>query len=573
MDHEEIEKEGWHELLRARQLVEESMPGGEKQQQRLLHDLRVHQIELEMQNQELREAQQQLEESRSRYADLYYFAPLGYLTLDAGGCIREINLTGADLLGVERSRLLHMSFAAYVAKSEADKFREHLRRCMQGESQVTTELGLVTKQGQPYVVQLSSVAVEEQDRQPAVYRTVFVNITERKRAEEEICRMNAELEQRVRGRTAQLEAANQKLLSEIFLRKQSTRALQLSEEKFRALIENSSDVITILNADATIRYESPSIERVLGYMPKEMIDKQACDFVHPDDAPALRETFNEIVATAGVTRSAEFRFRHRDGFWCVFESFGKRFVDNAGIAVVVNSRNITLRKQAEKELRLSREQLRNHYVHLQTAIEQERTRIAREIHDELGQALTALKMDLAWLDQKMSGHLKALRSKSQVMLKSIDNYIKSVQRISADLRPRLLDDLGLSAAIEWQAREFHERTGIEYQMTFFPEDIVIDQERSTLVFRIFQETLTNIARHAQATRVRISLQQHERKLQMKVRDNGRGITPEQIVDGKSFGLMGMRERVHPLKGKIKIKGRPGRGTIVFLSMPLHPVSA
>jgi len=229
---------------------------------------------------------------------------------------------------------------------------------------------------------------------------------------------------------------------------------------------------------------------------------------------------------------------------------------------------ITEHKRAEEELRSSREQLRNLSAHLQSVREEERTLIAREIHDELGQALTALKMDLSWLGNRLPKDEKSLLEKAKSMSELIDMTIQTVKRISAELRPGLLDDLGLAVAIEWQAEEFQNRTGIKCEITLAPKDIILDQDRSTAIFRIFQETLTNVARHANATRVKVSLKEDKGKLVLKVRDNGIGITQEQISAPKSFGLIGMQERAHFWGGKVKISGIRNKGTTVTVSIPL-----
>jgi signal transduction histidine kinase len=201
--------------------------------------------------------------------------------------------------------------------------------------------------------------------------------------------------------------------------------------------------------------------------------------------------------------------------------------------------------------------------------EQERTNIAREIHDDLGQTLTALKMDISWLRKKLPKDQETLLEKTKAMTKLTDMTIKTVKRISTELRPGLLDDLGLVAAIEWQAEEFKNRTGITYKLTIDPEEIILDPDRSTTIFRIFQETLTNIARHAKATRVTISLKKKDDKVELRVRDNGKGITEKQISHPKSFGLMGIRERVHPWEGQVKISGIPGKGTTVVVRIPIE----
>lgn len=231
-------------------------------------------------------------------------------------------------------------------------------------------------------------------------------------------------------------------------------------------------------------------------------------------------------------------------------------------------RPIVSRAMEVRRLRDSREQLRNLSAHLQSAIEKERMNIAREIHDELGQALTALKMDLFWLENRFPKDQKLLLEKTKSMSRLVDETIKSVQRISTELRPGLLDDLGLAAAIEWQAEEFQKRTGIKCEVTLDPEDIILGQDISITIFRIFQETLTNVARHANATMVKVSLNEKAEKIVLEVRDNGKGITEKQISNPKSFGLIGIRERVHIIGGEFKIIGIQDEGTTVTVSIPL-----
>ncbi len=228
---------------------------------------------------------------------------------------------------------------------------------------------------------------------------------------------------------------------------------------------------------------------------------------------------------------------------------------------------ISERTRAEAELKRSQEQLRDLASHLQSIREEERSQIAREIHDELGQALTALKMDVHWLRHKLPKDQLLLSGKIKSMSGLIDTTVQSVRRISSELRPKLLDDLGLSAAMEWQANEFMSRAGIECHISSEPEDIILDQARSTAFFRIFQETLTNIARHAQATEVEVMLQEDTEAVELVVRDNGKGITESQIANAKSLGIIGMRERVHSLGGDLKIAGVPQKGTTVEVRIP------
>jgi signal transduction histidine kinase len=206
---------------------------------------------------------------------------------------------------------------------------------------------------------------------------------------------------------------------------------------------------------------------------------------------------------------------------------------------------------------------------LETVREEERTRIAREVHDELGGALTGLKMDLTRLRrQAEANNLDAVLTQAQAMLALLDSTVKTVRRIATDLRPGVLDDFGLVAAIEWQLQDFQTRAGIECQFRATTDDVPLPPEAATAMFRIFQETLTNVARHANATRVEVDLEQHPDRVLLRVSDNGQGIAQPDVFGTKSLGLLGMRERVHLLAGELDIHGQPGEGTVVVVQVPL-----
>ncbi|RJQ55034.1 MAG: GAF domain-containing protein [Nitrospiraceae bacterium] len=226
-------------------------------------------------------------------------------------------------------------------------------------------------------------------------------------------------------------------------------------------------------------------------------------------------------------------------------------------------------KNAEKRLKESYKQLRNLTGHLQSVREEERGRIARDIHDELGQLMTALKIDLAWLHSRLHRDQEVFLDKIKSMIELIEMGNKTIQRISSELRPRMLDDLGLSAAIEWQAREFQERTGIECGVRMIPEDIILEKELATNIFRIFQEAITNVIRHADATRVEVNLKVDPSGLELLITDNGKGIVEEQISSPYSCGLISMRERVLPWDGRVEITGEENRGTTVKVNVQVN----
>jgi len=227
------------------------------------------------------------------------------------------------------------------------------------------------------------------------------------------------------------------------------------------------------------------------------------------------------------------------------------------------------RRQAEENLRKSHKQLRALSVYLQYVREDERIRISRQVHDELGQALTGLKMDLYWLANRLPKTLKAVQAKTKAMSAHIDTTIQTVRRISTELRPGILDGLGLAPALEWQAQEFQRRTGLRCRVTSSVTERCFDQDVNTAFFRIFQETLTNVIRHANAKRVEVVLREELGHLIMEVKDNGRGISPDEISNTKSIGLLGMRERAALLGGELIIVGQAGEGTAVTVKIPLN----
>jgi signal transduction histidine kinase len=217
--------------------------------------------------------------------------------------------------------------------------------------------------------------------------------------------------------------------------------------------------------------------------------------------------------------------------------------------------------------RAAREQLHDLASYLQAAREEERAHIAREIHDEFGQVLTALKIDLSWLSKRLPTDKPILAQKASAMSDLIDSTIQTVRHVVTELRPGLLDDLGLAAAIEWQAQEFAERTGMDCELHLGDQDIALDRDLATAIFRIFQETLTNVVRHAEATVVGVRLEDQPEELVLTVWDNGKGLIQSEVSDPKSLGLVGMRERARSWGGQVVFEGVPGRGTTVTVRMP------
>lgn len=340
------------------------------------------------------------------------------------------------------------------------------------------------------------------------------------------------------------------------------------EDRFRALIERSSDAIALFDPDGAILYASPSTPHVVGFTPEELRQFKAFDLAHPDDKARLEKHMSQLVKDPGGSVTIEGRVRHKDGSWRWLEGTLRNLLEEESVGAIVNNyRDITERKQAEEQLRRTTEELRALSESILSAREQEGTRIAREIHDELGSALTSLKWDLEGIDKAIStardqSQLLPVRKRIEEMSRLMDTTINVVRRIASELRPSVLDDLGLGEALEWQAQQFQERTGIICKCDSSLQDVHLSEEQATAVFRIFQEALTNILRHAQATLVRFVMQEDVEEFRLTITDNGRGITNEEKFGQRSLGLLGMRERAYLIGGTVEISGSKGKGTVV-----------
>ena len=224
------------------------------------------------------------------------------------------------------------------------------------------------------------------------------------------------------------------------------------------------------------------------------------------------------------------------------------------------------RKEAQDESERSQDQLRKLYHRLEQVREEERTRTAREVHDHLGQVLTTIKLELSLLSKKLSKYNPSIQESTEELLEMSDDAIQTVKKISMDLRPPILDDLGIAEAIVWQVKDFTSRTGIECEFEDKLDDFEPDLERSTTLFRVFQETLTNVVRHAEATKVYVTLSQFNESVTLQIQDNGCGISLDQVSSLRSLGLLGMRERAMVWGGNVKIHGVPDEGTTVTINI-------
>jgi PAS domain S-box-containing protein len=356
-------------------------------------------------------------------------------------------------------------------------------------------------------------------------------------------------------------------------RMRTMAALWESEKRFRGFMENAPIAISVVRKGNFV-YGNDVFLRLFGVTKLEQIVGQPGTILV---APQCRVEVLERAMRRDRGEPVETEFEmiglRMDGLQFPCRMAATKLDLPDGHATMLCCFDLTTQKESEKKLEDSRGKLRNLAVHLLHAREEERKRVAREMHDDLGQVLTALKMDLQWIDKKLVPRSTEAMEKIQGAIALADQTIEIVHRISLELRPGLLDDLGLSAAIEWLGGDFSRRHGIPCRMDIAAPESRIGGNSSTVLFRIIQEALANVARHAQASHVSVKLWEVEHTLRIHVQDDGCGITEEQSLSSLSLGLIGIRERVQGLGGAMSLSGRPGEGTILEVTIPLPSTGA
>jgi two-component system, NarL family, sensor histidine kinase UhpB len=346
----------------------------------------------------------------------------------------------------------------------------------------------------------------------------------------------------------------------------SQELLHENEVLIQNLRDHAPYPLLVLNPDTSIKYANWALEDLTGYSSSEII---GCKPPFPWFTGDIKSQTDELLRAnmlKGEQRSEKLaRKKNGELFWIQVSS--KPIMIRGELRYFLsNWVDITERKKAEAQLSRLNQELRNLTAHLDSIREEERANISRMIHDELGQALIALKMDVFWLGKNLRTDQKNLAEVTKSMLGLIDDTFDKARWISTVLRPRWLDDLGLCDTLKWLAEEFQEMTEINTRIVI-GKDVSLDKQLSTAIYRIFQEALTNIFRHSKASRVQISLRQNKDQVILRVSDNGVGISRKQISNARSFGIMGMRERAQFLGGTFEILGGKKNGTSIRVVLP------
>ncbi|HEX7847500.1 MAG TPA: PAS domain S-box protein [Chitinophagaceae bacterium] len=356
------------------------------------------------------------------------------------------------------------------------------------------------------------------------------------------------------------------LSNDITIKVLAEEALKASEKKYKLLFENNPMPMMMLSLpDLSIIDVNEAAIRHYGYTKEEFLQLNTRDIRPVEDIPRYLETSKN--QQEGVKYAGIWKHRKKDGTLIDVEIIAHNMDYGDHPAQLVLANDVTEKLRAEALLKKSFDDVRQLTEHIQKIREEERAHIAREIHDELGQQLTVLKMDVSWLNKRIQSD-EPVKEKLKELTSMLDGTVKTVRRISSELRPSLLDDLGLIAAIDWHLKEFEKRTGILTEFEEPSTGLLLPDHVTTGLFRIIQESLTNVARHAEADKVMVELQKTNGKLNLSIQDDGQGFDKEKAANKRTLGILGMKERTEMMGGSYEISSEPGKGTRVVVSIPL-----
>ena len=470
------------------------------------------------------QSQQELQESEAKYRTLIEQASDGIFISNQQGDYLDVNTSATMLTGYDKEALLKLNIRDILFENGITTERPNnmLAEVLKGKV-VINERMMRQRNGNIINVEISSKLLPD-----GRFQGIIRDITARKKAEEE---------------------------------------MRMSEHKYRLLFNQNPMPMSMISLPQRnfLDVNDAAIE-FYGYTKKEFLEMNIKDLRPEEEIINLSDI---STYKAGINNTGIWRHRKKDGTIVKVNIITHDIINEGRHAKLVLANDITEKMLAEEKLKKSHEDLRQLATHLQDIREDERTRIAREIHDELGQQLTGLKMDISWLSKKISNGSAEINQKMREALKLIDETVKTVRRIATQLRPSILDDLGLISAMEWQSEEFEKRFKIKTSFVSNSATVQVESEIATGLFRIYQESLTNVLRHSKATEVKATLNAHDGLLILHITDNGIGFNAIENESKKTLGLLGMKERTLIMGGTYEISSKPGNGTTVVISVPIN----
>lgn len=468
-------------------------------------------------------SQLELKKSEERYRTLIEQASDGIFISNQEGDYVDVNTSACILTGYTKEELLQLNIRDIIDQKSVETNPLMLEEIKKGQV-VINERQMRQKNGNILNVEISAKLLPD-----GRFQGIVRDITARKKAEEEI---------------------------------------RMSEIKYRLLFNQNPMPMWMISLPQRnfLDVNDAAIE-FYGYSKQEFLHMNIKD-LRPEEETVK---FADIISTykTGINNMGVWKHKKKNGEIVNVNIITHDITFEGKHAKLVLANDITEKLQADEKLKRSHQELRQLATHLQDIREVERTHIAREIHDELGQQLTGLKMDISWLSKKINGQSPDITQKLTESLQLIDETVKTVRRIATQLRPSILDDLGLVSAMEWQSEEFEKRFKISTLFISNVNTLDIDPEIATGIFRVYQESLTNVLRHSRANTVKVSLYFTEGLLTLTITDNGVGFNSEQIEDKKTLGLLGMKERTLMMGGSYHISSKPGEGTAVVITVPLE----
>ena len=372
----------------------------------------------------------------------------------------------------------------------------------------------------------------------------------------------AELETNEKGETIRIVGTLQDITERINAQNEIMKEKNLSD----SIVNCLPGVFYLYNRKGKFLRWNKNFEEVTMFEPEEIRHMHPLDFFDTPDKELIARKIANTFKSGEDSVQADLLIKTKEKIPYYFTGTTIKYEGETCLMGV--GLDFSERTRAQQKIKETTEQLRHLTTHLQTVREEERKRIGREIHDELGQQLTAIKMDIAWIDKKIPEETVLVKSKLKNVIGLLDGSNKSIRRILSELRPGILDDRGLLDAIKWLGRQLTANTGIPVQFTSNETDIKLPEQISTCIFRVYQEALTNVMRYAGAGKVLTSLNIFDDNITVSIADDGKGFDPESVKSDKSFGILGMKERVLSLGGKFKLTSSVGKGTKISISLPV-----